>query len=67
MSTIEVLPKNRQALSIPKMLDLHQPPPMGSVGILPAETATGIEMLSIPPGTSDASLTVMQSIPLPYD
>ena len=91
--------------SIPKMFGLHQPPPMGSVGILPAETATGIKVMSInlllpnedeaviwrgplissaikqfwgevvwgnldylivdlPPGTSDASLTVMQSIPL---
>ena len=91
--------------SIPKMFGLHEPPPMGSVGILPAETATGIEVMSInlllpnedeaviwrgplissaikqfwgevlwgnldylivdlPPGTSDASLTVMQSIPL---
>ena len=91
--------------SIPKMFGLHEPPPMGPVGILPAETATGIEVMSInlllpnedeaviwrgpliggaikqfwgdvvwgdldvlvvdlPPGTSDASLTVMQSIPL---
>ena len=91
--------------SIPKMFGLHQPPPMGRAGILPAETETGIEVMSInlllpnedeaviwrgplissaikqfwgevvwgdldylivdlPPGTSDASLTVMQSIPL---
>jgi Mrp family chromosome partitioning ATPase len=91
--------------SIPKMFGLHEPPPMGPVGILPAETATGIRVMSInlllpdedeaviwrgpliggairqfwgdviwgdldvlvvdlPPGTSDASLTVMQSIPL---
>jgi Mrp family chromosome partitioning ATPase len=91
--------------SIPKMFGLHEPPPMGPVGILPAETATGIKVMSInlllpnedeaviwrgpliggaikqfwgdvvwgdldvlvvdlPPGTSDASLTVMQSIPL---
>jgi len=91
--------------SIPKMFGLHQPPLMGSVGILPAETGTGIKVMSInlllskedeaviwrgplisntikqfwaevawgrldylivdlPPGTSDASLTVMQSIPL---
>jgi Mrp family chromosome partitioning ATPase len=91
--------------SIPRMFGLHEPPPMGPVGILPAETATGIEVMSInlllpnedeaviwrgpliggaikqfwgdvvwgdldvlvvdlPPGTSDASLTVMQSIPL---
>jgi Mrp family chromosome partitioning ATPase len=91
--------------SIPKMFGLHRPPSMGSVGILPAETGAGIEVMSInlllpnedeavvwrgplissaikqfwgevmwgdldylivdlPPGTSDASLTVMQSIPL---
>jgi Mrp family chromosome partitioning ATPase len=91
--------------SIPKMFGLHQPPPMGPMGILPAETTTGIKVMSInlllpdedeaviwrgplissaikqfwqdvawgqldylivdlPPGTSDASLTVMQSIPL---
>ena len=91
--------------SIPRMFGLHQPPPMGPAGILPAETGTGIEVMSInlllpsedeaviwrgplisaaikqfwnevfwgdldylivdlPPGTSDASLTVMQSIPL---
>jgi Mrp family chromosome partitioning ATPase len=91
--------------SIPKMFGLHEPPPMGPVGILPAETTTGIKVMSInlllpdedeaviwrgpliggaiqqfwgdviwgdldalvvdlPPGTSDASLTVMQSIPL---
>jgi Mrp family chromosome partitioning ATPase len=91
--------------SIPKMFGLHQPPAMGPLGILPAETASGIKVMSInlllpnedeaviwrgplisgaikqfwqdvawgqldylivdlPPGTSDASLTVMQSIPL---
>jgi len=91
--------------SIPKMFGLHEPPPMGPLGILPAETTTGIKVMSInlllpnedeaviwrgplissaikqfwqdvawgeldylivdlPPGTSDASLTVMQSIPL---
>lgn len=91
--------------SIPKMFGLHQSPPMGPTGILPAETSTGIKVMSInlllpdeddaviwrgplisktiqqfwkdvvwgeldylivdlPPGTSDASLTVMQSIPL---
>jgi len=91
--------------SIPKMFGLSETPPMGPVGILPAETKTGIRVMSInlllpsedeaviwrgpliggaikqfwgdvvwgdldvlvvdlPPGTSDASLTVMQSIPL---
>jgi Mrp family chromosome partitioning ATPase len=91
--------------SIPKMFGLHQAPPMGPLGILPAETGAGIKVMSInlllpnedeaviwrgplissaikqfwqdvawgtldylivdlPPGTSDASLTVMQSIPL---
>jgi len=91
--------------SIPRMFGLHEPPPVGPVGILPAETATGIRVMSInlllpdedeaviwrgplisgaiqqfwgdvvwgdldvlvvdlPPGTSDAALTVMQSIPL---
>ena len=91
--------------SIPKMFGLHEPPPMGPVGILPAETKSGIRVMSInlllpsedeaviwrgplisgaiqqfwgdvvwgdldvlvvdlPPGTSDASLTVMQSLPL---
>jgi Mrp family chromosome partitioning ATPase len=91
--------------SIPKMFGLQGPPPMGPVGIIPAETETGIRVMSInlllpaedeaviwrgplisgaikqfwgdvvwgdldylivdlPPGTSDASLTVMQSIPL---
>jgi Mrp family chromosome partitioning ATPase len=91
--------------SIPKMFGLHDPPPMGPVGIIPAETEKGVRVMSInlllpaedeaviwrgplisgaikqfwgdvvwgrldylivdlPPGTSDASLTVMQSIPL---
>ncbi len=91
--------------SIPKMFGLHQPPAMSPDGMLPAETETGIGVMSInlllpnedeaviwrgplisrtiqqfwkdvvwgeldylivdlPPGTSDASLTVMQSIPL---
>ena len=91
--------------SIPKMFGLHQPPAMGPLGILPAESEAGIKVMSInlllpnedeaviwrgplisgaikqfwqdvawgeldylivdlPPGTSDASLTVMQSIPL---
>jgi len=91
--------------SIPKMFGLHQPPPMGPVGIIPAQSSSGIKVMSInlllpnedeaviwrgplisgaikqfwgdvvwgdldvlvvdlPPGTSDASLTVMQSIPL---
>jgi len=91
--------------SIPKMFGLNGVPPMGPVGILPAESKTGIRVMSInlllpneneaviwrgpliggairqfwgdvvwgdldvlivdlPPGTSDASLTVMQSIPL---
>jgi Mrp family chromosome partitioning ATPase len=91
--------------SIPKMFGLHGAPPMGPIGILPAESSTGVKVMSInlllpsedeaviwrgpliggaikqfwgdvlwgdldvlvvdlPPGTSDASLTVMQSIPL---
>jgi len=91
--------------SIPRMFGLHNPPPMGPLGILPAQTPLGIKVMSInlllpsedeaviwrgplisgaikqfweevvwgnldylivdlPPGTSDASLTVMQSIPL---
>jgi Mrp family chromosome partitioning ATPase len=91
--------------SIPKMFGLHDPPPMGPLGIIPAETSGGIRVMSInlllreeneaviwrgplisgairqfwgdvvwgdldylivdlPPGTSDASLTVMQSMPL---
>lgn len=91
--------------SIPKMFGLHGTPPMGPVGIIPAETKEGIRVMSInlllpaedeaviwrgplisgaikqfwgdvlwgeldylivdlPPGTSDASLTVMQSMPL---
>ncbi|MGQ9470810.1 MAG: Mrp/NBP35 family ATP-binding protein [Candidatus Aminicenantales bacterium] len=89
--------------SIPKMFGLHGTPPMSSIGILPAETKTGIKVMSInlllpgedeaviwrgplissvikqfwsdvfwgdldwlvvdlPPGTSDAALTVMQSL-----
>lgn len=91
--------------TIPRMFGLHEPPSLGPVGILPAETATGIRVMSInlllpaedeaviwrgplisgaiqqfwgdvvwgdldvlvvdlPPGTSDAALTVMQSVPL---
>jgi Mrp family chromosome partitioning ATPase len=91
--------------SIPKMFGLQEPPPIAPVGIIPAETETGIRVMSInlllpaedeaviwrgplisgaikqfwgdvvwgdldylivdlPPGTSDASLTVMQSMPL---
>lgn len=91
--------------SIPMMFGLHERPQVSPVGMLPAETATGIKVMSInlllqseeqaviwrgpliggairqfwsevfwrdldylvidlPPGTSDASLTVMQSIPL---
>jgi Mrp family chromosome partitioning ATPase len=91
--------------SIPKMFGLHDRPTVGPIGLMPAETKTGIKVMSInlllqsesqaviwrgpliagairqfwsevfwrdldylvidlPPGTSDASLTVMQSIPL---
>jgi len=91
--------------SIPRMFGLHQPPAISPLGILPAESRTGVKVISInlllpsedeaviwrgplisgaikqfwgevfwgdldtliidlPPGTSDASLTVMQSIPL---
>jgi len=91
--------------SIPKMFGLRQLPPPTGEGIPPAQTASGIKVMSInlllqeeqqaviwrgplisgaikqfwtdvswgsldylivdlPPGTSDASLTVMQSIPL---
>ncbi len=91
--------------SIPKMFGLHGAPPMGPIGARPAETGTGIKVMSInlllpredeaviwrgplissaikqfwgdvvwgdldwlvvdlPPGTSDAALTVMQSLPL---
>ncbi|MBC7248830.1 MAG: Mrp/NBP35 family ATP-binding protein [Anaerolineae bacterium] len=91
--------------SIPRMFGLHNPPAMSPLGILPADSQTGIKVISInlllpsedeaviwrgplisgaikqfwgevfwgdldtlvidlPPGTSDASLTVMQSIPL---
>jgi Mrp family chromosome partitioning ATPase len=91
--------------SIPMMFGMHKQPAMSPLGILPAESETGIKVMSInlllsnedqaviwrgplisnmikqfwrdvawgsldylvvdlPPGTSDASLTVMQSIPL---
>ena len=91
--------------SIPKIFGLHGVPPMGPLGILPAETRMGIKIMSInlllpsedeaviwrgplissvikqfwgdvvwgdldwlvvdlPPGTSDAALTVMQALPL---
>lgn len=91
--------------SIPKIFGLRGAPPMGSVGILPAQSRIGIKIMSInlllpnedeaviwrgpiissaikqfwgdvvwgdldwlvvdlPPGTSDAALTVMQSLPL---
>jgi Mrp family chromosome partitioning ATPase len=33
--------------SIPRMFGLHETPPMGPVGILPAETKTGIRVMSI--------------------
>jgi len=91
--------------SIPKMFGLHDRPFVGPFGLMPAQTRTGIKVMSInlllqdetqaviwrgpliggairqfwsevywhdldylvidlPPGTSDASLTVMQTIPL---
>jgi len=91
--------------SIPKMFGLRDHPTVSPIGLMPAETKTGIKVMSInlllqseeqaviwrgpmiggairqfwsevfwrdldyliidlPPGTSDASLTVMQSIPL---
>ena len=91
--------------SIPMLFGMRGTPPVGPVGILPAESKTGIRIMSInlllpkeddavvwrgpliggairqfwgdvvwgdldvllvdlPPGTADASLTVMQSIPL---
>ena len=91
--------------SIPMMFGLHDRPVSSPIGLLPAETKTGIKVMSVnlllqseeqaviwrgpliagairqfwsevfwrdldylvidlPPGTSDASLTVMQSIPL---
>ncbi len=91
--------------SIPKMFGLHGAPPMSPLGIVPAQTRTGIKVMSInlllpgedeaviwrgplisaaikqfwgdvfwgdldwlvvdlPPGTSDAALTVMQALPL---
>jgi len=102
---IGVLDADITGPSIPKMFGLSGTPPMGPVGILPAETESGIKVMSInlllpsedeaviwrgplvggaikqfwgdvvwgdldvlvvdlPPGTSDSSLTVMQSIPL---
>jgi Mrp family chromosome partitioning ATPase len=104
-SRVGVLDAEITGPSIPKLFGLHEPPPVGPVGILPAQTSTGIKVMSInlllpnedeaviwrgpliggairqfwgdvlwgdldvlvvdlPPGTSDASLTVMQSIPL---
>jgi len=103
--TVGVLDADITGPSIPTMFGLKDPPPIGPIGILPAETSTGIRVMSInlllpneddaviwrgpliggaiqqfwgdvlwgeldtlvvdlPPGTSDASLTVMQSIPL---
>jgi Mrp family chromosome partitioning ATPase len=102
---IGVLDADITGPSIPKMFGLHRPPKTGPLGILPVQTETGIEVMSInlmlqsedqaiiwrgplisnviqqfwkdvawgrldylivdlPPGTSDAALTVMQSIPL---
>jgi len=102
---IGVLDADITGPSIPKMFGLHDRPTVSPIGLLPAETKTGIKVMSInlllqseeqaviwrgpliggairqfwsevfwrdldylvidlPPGTSDASLTVMQSIPL---
>lgn len=102
---VGVLDADVSGPSIPKMFGLHGAPPMGPIGIGPAETGTGIKVMSInlllpredeaviwrgplissaikqfwggvvwgdldwlvvdlPPGTSDAALTVMQSLPL---
>jgi Mrp family chromosome partitioning ATPase len=103
--TVGVLDADVTGPSIPKMFGLHGAPPMSPLGILPAQTQTGIKVMSInlllpsedeaviwrgplissaikqfwgevvwgnldwlvvdlPPGTSDAALTVMQSLPL---
>jgi Mrp family chromosome partitioning ATPase len=103
--SVGVLDADITGPSQPKIFGLHDPPAMGPLGILPAETETGIKVMSInlllpkedeaviwrgplisgaikqfwqdvvwgeldylildlPPGTSDASLTVMQSVPL---
>lgn len=104
-NSVGVLDADITGPSQPKMFGLHEPPPMTSQGIAPAETPGGVKLMSInlllpsedeavvwrgplissaikqfwnevlwgeldylvvdlPPGTSDASLTVMQAIPL---